>query len=106
MGNRRVKRDNVTLNQWPVLKNDISIHNKIDLFNVIPQVLAEKIINNLTIMSYIAPRIIDPSNLNIYTEVNYEALYGWSQSVVKFGTKKRILQHISCIIYVQILSIN
>ena len=72
---RRGKRDNVTLAQVNLLKNDINIHNKINPFNVNPQVLAEKIINNLTIRSSIYPRIIDPVIFNIYTEVNYEPLY-------------------------------
>ena len=61
MGTRSGKRDNVTLTQVPVLKNDINIHKKKDPFNVIPQVLAEKIINNLTIRSSIASRTIDPA---------------------------------------------
>ena len=46
---RRVKRDSVTPIQGPILKNNIKFHYKIDSFNIIPQILAEKIIDYLTI---------------------------------------------------------
>ena len=56
---RRCKRDNVTPIRGPVLKNCKKIHNERYSFNLIPPILAEKIINNLTIKASCAPRIID-----------------------------------------------
>ena len=44
-------------------------------FNVIPLILAEGIINYLTIKASIDPIIIDPVILNIFTEGGYEPLY-------------------------------
>ena len=45
--------------QLHVLNNDINFHYKRYLFNVIPWILAEKIINYLKIKAYCAHIIID-----------------------------------------------
>ena len=59
-------------------------------FNVIPLILAEGIINYLTIKASIDPIIIDPVILNIFTEGGYEPLYVCDKSVITFGTRKKI----------------
>ena len=58
---RRVKRDNVTPIQGPVLKNDAKYNFKIYSFNVIFQTFDEKIMNDLTIKYFYAPKIMYPT---------------------------------------------
>ena len=64
---------------------------KRDSFNVIRHILAEKIINNITIEAYYYPKILDPAILFIFIEVNYEPIYDCDQDVIKFGNRKRII---------------
>ena len=64
---------------------------KIDFFNFIPQILSEKINNNLTIKAYCYPRVIDPAILKLFPEGSYESLYACNKSVITFGTEENII---------------
>ena len=61
--------------QLHVLNNDINFHYKRYLFNVIPWILAEKIINYLKIKAYCAHIITDTDVLKLYPGVSYEQIY-------------------------------
>ena len=64
---------------------------KRESLNIIPQILAEKVIKNLTIKASCDPRIIDPANIKRFLEQNCNPLYVCNISVITFGTKKRLL---------------
>ena len=91
-GPRRFKIDHVDQTQLLVMKDDINFHYKKDSFNVIPQILSEKTINNLTIKSSCAPKIIDPT---IFFK-NHEGYCGplcfCVKNVITFG-KRKILNY-------------
>ena len=70
-GSRRGKIDNVTPIQETIIKNNKKIHFKIDSLNVIPHILAEKNMNNLTIKVSYYPIIMDPDILKLCLEGNY-----------------------------------
>ena len=72
---RRDKWGNDTPMQGPLLNNDIHSHYKIYLFNVITQILAGKIINNLTIKASSYSIIIYFAIWNLFPEGNNEPLY-------------------------------
>ena len=73
------------------MKNEKHFHYKIYPFNVIPQILADKIINNLTIRASCSHRIIYHANSKLFPEENYETLYVCDQYVIKFGKRKNII---------------
>ena len=75
---------NLTPIQGPLLKNDKNFHHKRDSFHVIPHILSEKVINNITIKASYDIRIIDPNILNICSEGNFEPLYVCNKSMIKF----------------------
>ena len=81
---RGSKIDNITILQVPILNNDKQIYYKINSFNDINQILADKIINDLTIKSYYSPRIIDPYILKLFPEGNHEPLYVYHNYVITF----------------------
>ena len=58
---RRVKRDNYTPINVPILENYINFHYKRYSFNAIPQILSKKNINDLAMKVSIAPRIFYPT---------------------------------------------
>ena len=60
-GSRWIKKANITPIQGPVLKNDAKYHFKIYSFNVISQTFYEKIMNDLTIKYFYAPKIMYPT---------------------------------------------
>ena len=62
--------DKVTPVKGTVHKNDTNLYYKIDSFNVITQILAEEINNNVTIEDYFYPRRIYPTILKFFTEEN------------------------------------
>ena len=66
------------------------IRHKRDSFNVIPQILDEKMIYNIKIKFSYSTRIIDPSILNICPIGYSEPLYLCDQSVITLGTRKRM----------------
>ena len=86
----RVKRVYFTPIQEHLLKNDINFYYKRDLFYFIPQILAEKIINNITIKDFYASRIIDSDILKNHGEY-YETLCVCGQSMFAFVTRKQLL---------------
>ena len=87
----RCNRENVTSIQGPVQKHDKTPNRKRYSFNVITQILAIKIIYNITIKDSCALRIIDPAILKLCIVENYEPLYVCDQYVIKFGTRKYII---------------
>ena len=60
-GHRRENRKKNTPIQGPVLKNDKILYFKRYPFNAITQILAEEIINSLTIKASCDPILIDPA---------------------------------------------
>ena len=58
------------------------------LFNVIPQILAWNIVNDITIKASIATKIIDSDILNHFPKRNYYPLYVCDQYFITFGTRK------------------
>ena len=88
-GPRRVKLDKVIPIQVTSLKNDKSFHYEINSFNFIPQKMAEKNNNILTIKASFATRIVYPA-IFLLSGGNYEALFVCDQSVITFGTRKII----------------
>ena len=87
IGNRRGKIDNITPIQAPVLKNDINFHFKRYSSNVIPQILAEKIIDDLTINYSIDARTIYTAIVNIFPEDNYKPIFVLDQYFITFGIR-------------------
>ena len=83
-GLRRGKRSDFTPIQRPVLKNDKNLHYKRYSFNNIPQILAEKIMNKLTIKDYFDSRIVDTAILKISPEGKYEPLVVWDRYIITF----------------------
>ena len=77
-----IKRDNITTLQGPILNDDKQIHYKINPFNGITQILAEKILNDITIKSYYYPRITDPYILKLFPVGKYEPLYFYHKYVI------------------------
>ena len=88
---RRKNRANVTPFLGPTPKKDKNFNYKRDSFNVIPQILDEKIIDNIKIKDSCDPIIIDTAILKPFPEGNHEALWIFDQSVITFGTRKIII---------------
>ena len=82
------KRVDVSLIQLYILNNDINFQYKIDSFYVVPQILAEKIIIDLTIKDYFDPRILGTDILKLFLEGKYELTFVCDKSAIAFGTRK------------------
>ena len=87
-GPKRGKRVNVIPIQGTVLRNDTKSNYTIGSLNVIPQLLSEKNINNVTIKAYFYPRTVGPAILKLFLEGKYKPLVVCDQFVNTFGTIK------------------
>ena len=81
---------NVNPIQGHVLNNDINFHNKIYSFDVITQILANKIIKYITIKASFATRVVDPNILKLCPEEIHEPIFVCDQYVTTFVTRKNI----------------
>ena len=69
----------------------IKKHHKRYSSNVITQILADKIINNLTINASCATKRIDTAILNLCTEGNRKPLCVCDQYEITFETRKKMI---------------
>ena len=69
------------------------MYYKRHLLNVVTHILAEKIMNIITIKDSCSPRIIYPTILKLCLEGNCEPVYFGDQYVIEFGTGKIFLDY-------------